>query len=182
MLPGGWSCSRHSAANRTVARPSLRIRSSTARSPAGACASRRFLDIWRDSGGSRDRSEGVLLHLPPTLVVGDVPERPSDADVGLAKRLLLEELFGDFPFSGDADRAHALGALLCPFVREVIDSPLPLHVVDAPTPGTGKGLLAQAIVLISTVAYPRVSSRRRTTTKSFGRPLPPSCSRERRPS
>jgi hypothetical protein len=143
-----------------VARPSLRIRSSTARSPAGACASRRFLDIWRDSGGSRDRSEGVLLHLPPTLVVGDVPERPSDADVGLAKRLILEELFGDFPFSGDADRAHALGALLSPFVREVIDSPLPLHVVDAPTPGTGKGLLAQAIVLVSTGAYPGVVSEK----------------------
>ena len=107
-----------------------------------------------------DRDEGVLLHLPPKLVVGDVPERPSVADVDLAKRLILEELFGDFPFSGDADRAHALGALLYPFVREIIDSPLPLHVVDAPTPGTGKGLLAQAIVLVSTGAYPGVVSEK----------------------
>ncbi len=107
-----------------------------------------------------DRDEGVLLHLPPKLVIGDVPERPSVADVDLAKRLILEELFGDFPFSGDADRAHALGALLYPFVREIIDSPLPLHVVDAPTPGTGKGLLAQAIVLVSTGAYPGVVSEK----------------------
>ena len=37
---------------------------------------------------------------------------------------------------------------------------MPLHVVDAPTPGTGKGLLAQAIVLVSTGAYPGVVSEK----------------------
>ncbi len=84
----------------------------------------------------------------------------SVADVDRAKRLILEELLGDFPFSGEADRTHAVGALLYPFVREIIDSPLPLHVVDAPTPGTGKGLLAQAIVLVSTGAYPGVVSEK----------------------
>jgi putative DNA primase/helicase len=103
---------------------------------------------------------GAPLDYRISPCVGDVPERPSAADVDLAKWLILGELFGDFPFSGDADRAHALGALLYPFVREIIDSPLPLHVVDAPAPGTGKGLLAQAIVLISTGAYPGVVSEK----------------------
>ncbi len=37
---------------------------------------------------------------------------------------------------------------------------VPLHVVDAPTPGTGKGLLAQAIVFVSTGAYPGVVSEK----------------------
>ena len=101
-------------------------------------------------------SDGVLLDLPPGLVVGEVPPKPSSVDVDRARRLITEELFVDFPFATASDEAHAVGALLYPFVRELIDSPPPLHVIDAPAPGTGKGLLAQAIVLVSTGAVPGV--------------------------
>jgi hypothetical protein len=55
--------------------------------------------------------------------------------------MLLLELFGDFPFATDADRTNALGALLLPFVRELVDDPTPLHLIEAPSPGIGKGLL-----------------------------------------
>src|SRR5262249_20438611 len=56
-------------------------------------------------------------------------------------------LLRDFPFVSDADRAGAIAALLEPFARELISGPLPAHVVESPGPGSGKGLLADMIVL-----------------------------------
>jgi hypothetical protein len=61
--------------------------------------------------------------------------------------MLLVELFGDFPFATDADRTNALAALLLPFVRELVDGPSPLHMIEAPSPGSGKGLLASVIAI-----------------------------------
>ena len=37
------------------------------------------------------------------------------------------ELLGDFPFTGDAERPHAVGFLLLPFLRELVDGPTPIH-------------------------------------------------------
>jgi hypothetical protein len=70
--------------------------------------------------------------------------QPTGDAVRKAKELLLGELLVDFPFDGAASRAHALALLLLPFVRPLIDGPTPVHAIDAPTPGTGKGLLANA--------------------------------------
>lgn len=64
--------------------------------------------------------------------------------VEAAKRFLLNELLGDFPFDSLASRAHAVALTLLPFVRPLIEGPTPIHAIDAPTPGTGKGLLANA--------------------------------------
>lgn len=61
-----------------------------------------------------------------------------------AARWILDECYGDFPFQSSADRAHALALMILPFVRYVIDGPTPLHLIDAPTMGTGKSLLAKA--------------------------------------
>jgi hypothetical protein len=63
------------------------------------------------------------------------------------RRLLLDELLGDFPFKDDASKAHAVALLLLPFVRPLIAGATPLHMVDAPTPGTGKGLLVEVCAL-----------------------------------
>jgi hypothetical protein len=79
----------------------------------------------------------------------DVSERPPKAEVREARRLVMDELLGEFPFVGDADKAHALGALLCPFARELIAGPVPNVSIEAPGPGTGKTLLANAITFPS---------------------------------
>jgi len=73
------------------------------------------------------------------------PERPTLDDVVWARNLLFEELFRDFPFEGESDRAHAVALALLPFVRRMIDGPTPSHAVNAPPrgEGTGKGLLIQ---------------------------------------
>lgn len=75
------------------------------------------------------------------------PANPSLAEVETAKTFLLEELLGDFPFVGDAERAHALSLLLNPFLRDLIEGPTPLYLIEAPSAGTGKGLLAHMLTL-----------------------------------
>lgn len=65
---------------------------------------------------------------------------------------LLRELVTDFPFSHDAGFAHTLAALLLPFIRLLIEGPTPLHLIEAPKQGSGKGLLADVIARVTTGA------------------------------
>jgi hypothetical protein len=45
--------------------------------------------------------------------------------------------------------------MLLPFMRELIVGPTPLHLINAPTPGSGKGLLSNITALIATGRPPR---------------------------
>jgi hypothetical protein len=98
--------------------------------------------------------DGVLLavngyHLESGIYVDlgalILPPFPAPAD-GLQQLL---ELMCDFPFANVSGPGHALGALLLLLVRPMIDGPTPLHLIDAPGPGTGKGLLAHALTLVA---------------------------------
>src|SRR5262249_44458156 len=79
------------------------------------------------------------------LQIPAVSQQPSFTEVSRGVTLITEELLGDFPFVGDSERAHALALFLLPFVRELIDGPTPLHLIEKPTPGTGAGLLADML-------------------------------------
>jgi hypothetical protein len=96
-----------------------------------------------------DAESRVFLRLPTGLTVPLVPPAPSDADV-LQARALIEELLHDFRFADHASKAHAVGLLVAPFVRDLIDGLVPLHASDAPMPGSGKGKLVNAVSLIVT--------------------------------
>lgn len=87
----------------------------------------------------------LYYHASKPLNLGDTT--PTDEAVAKAQKLLLEELLVDFPFKDEASRAKALALLLLPFVRPLITSPTALHLIDAPTPGTGKSLLADIVTL-----------------------------------
>jgi hypothetical protein len=80
------------------------------------------------------------------VTVPPIPATPTDADLARAKSTVFDDLLIDFPFVSDADRAHAVALLLLPFVRELISGPTPLHLIEAPTMGTGKGLLAEMLL------------------------------------
>ncbi|HEU5098284.1 MAG TPA: PriCT-2 domain-containing protein [Roseiflexaceae bacterium] len=80
-------------------------------------------------------------------VVPDVPNEPTTDDLERTRALVLDDLLADFPFVSEADRAHAVALFLLPFVRELISGPTPLHLIEAPTMGSGKGLLADALLL-----------------------------------
>lgn len=60
-----------------------------------------------------------------------------------AARWLMEEVLSDFPFQAKADLANAIGLMVQTFVRAAIAGPTPMTIVDAPTQGTGKSLLAK---------------------------------------
>jgi len=83
---------------------------------------------------------------PPGLNIAPVPDKPTAQQIRDAVALILD-VFGEFDVVGKADTAHAVALMLQPFVRELIKGPVPCHVFDAPTPGTGKSLMARAALL-----------------------------------
>lgn len=61
---------------------------------------------------------------------------------------LVDEMLCDFPWDTTADRANAWGLLLTPLVRPIV-AQVPMALIDAPEPGTGKSLLADVITAIA---------------------------------
>ncbi|MBX6753654.1 MAG: bifunctional 3'-5' exonuclease/DNA polymerase [Thermorudis peleae] len=90
---------------------------------------------------------GLYYDPTPGLTIPTVPLHPTSDDVARARSLILDDLFVDFPFVSEADRAHAVALVLLPFVRDLIPGPTPLHLIEAPTEGSGKGLLADVALL-----------------------------------
>ncbi len=88
------------------------------------------------------------------LNVGDTT--PTLVAVNQAKDLLLNNLLIDFPFVDESSKVNAVAALLLPFVRPMILGATPLHLIDAPTPGTGKGLLADVLTAPFNPAGPTI--------------------------
>lgn len=80
------------------------------------------------------------------FAVPPVPEEPSEEDVDRARSLIVDELMGDFCFDSDAERTNAVALFLLPYIRDMIDGPTPLHLIEAPTPGSGKTLLADVLL------------------------------------
>ncbi len=74
----------------------------------------------------------------------------ADMSTGEALSWLLGDLLTDFPFESEGARAHALAMLLQPFVRQMIEGPTPLFLVDAPIRGSGKSLLTEVASYMAT--------------------------------
>lgn len=87
---------------------------------------------------------------PAGLVIPAVEDAPSRADINRARALLIDELFVDFPFKTQSDRAHCIATTLNPFTRDMIDGPTPCHLIEAAMSGSGKSLLADLTALPST--------------------------------
>jgi hypothetical protein len=112
------------------------------------------------------------------LAIPPVSEHPSSEDVTRARDIIKGEMLVDFPFTSDADLAHAVGLLLLPFVRRLIGGPTPLHLIEKPSPGTGAGLLCEVLaypalgrsIPIMTEARDEEEWRKRITAKLMDGP------------
>ena len=94
--------------------------------------------------------EHLWLQADPDLVLDEVPTAPTDEDVARAKALFIDDLFVDFPFATDSDRAHMMAAVLLPFARRLVHGTTPMHVVESPSIGSGKSLLCHLISIVCT--------------------------------
>lgn len=107
-----------------------------------------------------------FYHPAPGFVLPPIPEKPTRAQVQEASLFLGDELLGDFPFSSNADLANAIAFVCQPFIRNLILGPTPLGLIEAPVPGTGKGLLANCIAIAST-GYPLEVSPQRGSEEEW---------------
>jgi hypothetical protein len=78
---------------------------------------------------------------PPPFVL----ENPRPEQIEQAKEL-IEDFLHDFPFAHESDRVNAIGLMLLPFVRDIIKGATPLHLIEAPVPGSGKNLLLDVLI------------------------------------
>ncbi len=92
-----------------------------------------------------DAATGNLYIPPKGLAVPSVPELPTKRQASDAVARLLDYI-AEFPFLTAADKAHALALMLQPFAREIVRGETPLYVAEAPTEGTGKGLLLDTLL------------------------------------
>src|SRR5947207_11991473 len=91
-------------------------------------------------------SESHLFYAPiAEIKLPPISDRPTKDEVARACATLLEPL-ADFPFASQAERAHAIGLMLLPFVEQLIDGPIPGHCIDKPSPAAGAGLLNDVLL------------------------------------
>ncbi len=105
------------------------------------------------SDGSLDCRPGYqpstrLYYEPAGDTIPPIPAVPDATDLKRAKAYLYQEWLADFPFLDDASLTHSIAVPLTVMAREMIDGPTPLFAIDAPAPGSGKGLLASGIGVI----------------------------------
>jgi hypothetical protein len=79
------------------------------------------------------------------FTVAPIPKQPSAQEIEAATNLILDILM-DFPFVSLQERANAIPIMLLSFVRDLIDGPTPLHLIEKPSPGTGATLLAEMLM------------------------------------
>jgi putative DNA primase/helicase len=76
------------------------------------------------------------------------PAKPTRAHAQAALDVLLD-LVHEFPFVADEDKAAVVAGIITGLLRRVLPA-APLMAVTAPTPGTGKTLIAETFAIIAT--------------------------------
>ncbi|MBI4248567.1 MAG: hypothetical protein HY611_03605 [Elusimicrobia bacterium] len=113
----------------------------------------------------------------PGFAFPEISAQPGSSDIERAVGF-ISELLWDFPFVSESERAHAIALALLPFARELIDGPTPLHLIEAPSPGTGKGLLTEVVAYVALGRWPAMMTegrdedemRKRLSSKLMGLP------------
>lgn len=96
-----------------------------------------------------DEKTSLYYYPEGSLTLPSIPENPCESDIKHCRDLLLE-VFCDFPFVGQADRANALAALITPVLRELIPGPVPMGVFTKPQQGVGASLMVDVISHVAT--------------------------------
>ena len=90
-----------------------------------------------------DQGSGYLVRLNGLSAVR------ADMPIADAVNMLLDDVYGDFPFVDDASRAHVVSLILQPFLMALIARPTPMYLIEGPKAGTGKGLVAEVVGIVT---------------------------------
>ncbi len=95
-------------------------------------------------------SDTRLYYRPlPGFECGEIPTEPNRRQIRSAMDL-VNEAVGEFPYADKASAANTLALLITSLIRQAIDGPVPLGLIDAPQAGTGKSLLAEIVAIVGT--------------------------------
>jgi hypothetical protein len=97
------------------------------------------------------------LYLAPTVTLPPVPARPDPGQVDKARTFIVSTLLGDFEWEDTASLANYVGLMVTPFLRRPLRALVPLAIVSASAPSSGKSLLSALIGLLvgqQTVPWP----------------------------
>jgi len=106
--------------------------------------------LHKDPGYSQEHATLYVQNGKP-FTVPEIPLCPTEEHIKIAKSWISEVLI-DFPFVGsrqgadvwmNPERTNAIALMIEPFIRSWFPK-TPLYMIEAPTEGTGKGLLADA--------------------------------------
>lgn len=101
-----------------------------------------------------------LLYDPGGVVFPQVPETPTRADAQEAMRV-LKKPFREYQLPTPADWSVLLAAVVTSVIRRVLPSS-PLFAIDAPTAGSGKTLMCEAVGVIASGYKPTIISQGKT--------------------
>jgi len=93
--------------------------------------------------------DGRIFYYPGNFNIDPIPDTPSVDEVQHSIDF-IKQLFQDFPFVSDADRAAAWAALFVIPCRDMIRGPVPATIYESPEAGTGKGLLCECSLYLFT--------------------------------
>lgn len=95
-----------------------------------------------------DKETGLFAAFELNVRSTSPKARPSRADAEKAK-LVLMELVDDFPVVDEEDTSAMLAGIITSLVRRIHPA-APMMAITAPTPGTGKTLIAETFAIIAT--------------------------------
>ena len=95
-----------------------------------------------------DPQAGMIYAPAPRLAAATVAPKPGKAAVDAALDAVWDT-FGEFPFADGASKANTLALLLTPMIRPTMRGSVPLALIDAPSAGTGKSLLADIVAIVA---------------------------------
>ena len=124
------------------------------------------------AGGRLRPETGLFLDYREPIVWSEIPECPTDEAAAKAMETLWQP-FKEFPFAGPAARGAFLAALFTAVLRPVLPT-APGFVISAPTPGTGKTLLAKCLAVLAgdrpeAVTFPKKDEEQRKLLFSLAR-------------
>lgn len=95
------------------------------------------------------------VYIPGDLIIPPIPETPTKEEVQKSVDL-FNYMLADFPFTDKSSKATIIADIITAVIRSVIDGQVPLTLLDAPTPGTGKTLLAKIVGIVATGRVPSI--------------------------